>query len=51
MIFLLILFVFLTCAITYSIGLRIKKFTPYQPTLSDIRKAIAESEFSSNDEM
>lgn len=47
------LFSFLTFAIGYIIGFIISDMDKKtkQPTLSDIRKWIAESEFSSNDEM
>jgi len=47
------LFSFLTFAIGYIIGFIISDMDKKtkQPTLSDIRKWITESEFSSNDEM
>ena len=47
------LFSFLTFAIGYIIGFIISDMDKKtkQPTLSDIRKWIAESEFSSHDEM
>ena len=47
------LFSFLTFAIGYIIGFIISDMDKKtkQPTLSDIRKWIAESEFSSTDEM
>lgn len=47
------LFSFLTFAIGYIIGFIISDMDKKtkQPTLSDIRKWIAESEFSSDDEM